>query len=273
MGRRWGWVWAAVLVCAATGWAAEPPPGRELYRDVRGRVVDPETKAPLAGVPVSLLYELTTTDADGRFVFEKVPLTHTAEVSLRVRSKGGFIIGCITVDVPVRYYPVAASVDGRFDIVIVDPSEDVEVVLQPQPLASEETDRYCGACHDNNPCVETASYEDVVKSGKDLRGIIVAEDEVEEFKKKLQLAGVRKDTYRKIRYQDTHPDGMNMDLIPRLDLEQYRGRYQKPEGLTLVDGKYVSCDTCHTRHMPTEQKQFVVMSYEQDNALCFQCHL
>lgn len=263
-------LWAAV----ATGaWGAEPPEGRELYRDVRGRVVDPETKEPLAGVPVSLLYEMTTTDASGRFVFEKVPLTHTAEVSLRVQSKSGLIIGCITVDVPVRYYPVAVAVDDRFDIVIVDPSEDVEVVLQPLPLAPSEVDRFCSSCHENNPCVETASYDDVIKSGKDLRGIIVPEDQVEEFKKRLQLAGVRKDTYRKIRYQDTHPDGMNMDLIPQLELEQYKGRYQKPQSLPLVDGKYVTCDTCHTRHMPTDQKQFVVKSYETDNALCYECHL
>ncbi len=271
--------WAAVvggmglLLTAGLAFTEPPPAGRELYHDVRGRVVDPETGEPLAGVPVSLLYEVTTTDEQGRFVFEKVPLTHTAEVSLRVKSRSGLIIGCVTVDVPVRFYPVAVAVEGRFDIVIADPSEDVELLLQPQPLPSQEVDRFCSSCHGNNPCLETASYEDVIKSGKDLRGIIVSEDEVEEYKETLRLKGVRKDTYRKLRYQDTHPDGMNMELIPQLDLEEYRGRYRKPDALTLVDDKYVTCDTCHTRHIPTEQKQFVVMSYEADNMLCYQCHL
>ena len=30
---------------------------------------------------------------------------------------------------------------------------------------------------------------------------------------------------------------------------------------------------CHTRHVPTEQKQYVVMPFEDDNALCYECHL
>jgi len=279
MGRRGVWAWLAMVL---TVWPTavialvvetEVPLERVLYRDVHGRVVDGETGTPLAGVPVSLLYEVTTTDESGRFVFEKIPLTHTAQVSLRVRSKSGLIIGCVTVDVPVRFYPVAASDGEKFDIVIADPREDEELELRLEPLPPSEVDRYCTACHDTNPCLETATYEDVVKTGKDLRGIVVAEDQVEEYKKKLVMLGLRKQTYSKIRYQDTHPDGMNMDLIPKLDLAEYKGAYQKPEGLYLLDDKYVTCDTCHTRHMPTDQKQYVVMSYEEDSQLCLKCHL
>ncbi|NOY44562.1 MAG: carboxypeptidase-like regulatory domain-containing protein [Deltaproteobacteria bacterium] len=279
MGRRGAWVWGAggllLWLVAVTAFGAGPavPPERALYRDVRGRVVDGETGEPMPGVPVSLLYEVTTTDCDGRFVFEKVPLTHTAQVSLRVRSKSGLIIGCVTVDVPVRFYPVAASEGEKFDIVIADPREDEELELRLEPLPSSEVDRYCTACHDTNPCLETATYEDVVKTGKDLRGIVVPEDQVEEYKEKLMMLGLRKQTYRKIRYQDTHPDGMNMEIIPKLDLAEYKGAYRKPEGLYLLDDKYVTCDTCHTRHMPTDQKQYVVMSYEEDSELCLKCHL
>jgi len=249
------------------------PVERVIYRDVTGQVLDGTTGAPLPGVVVSLLYEVAVTDEAGNFRFEKVPLTHTAEVSIRVQSKSGLIIGCITVDVPVRFYPAAASVDGKFDLEIVDPSAEVPVVLRLEPLPGDKVNETCGACHDSNPCTETATYEQVIQSGKDLRGIIVREDKIDEFKKQLLQQGLRRETYVKMRYQDTHPDGMNMELIPVLALEQYKGRYRKPEMLPLLDEKFVTCDTCHTRHVPAEHKQNVIMSYEEDNGLCFQCHL
>ena len=113
----------------------------------------------------------------------------------------------------------------------------------------------------------------MIHSGRDLRGIIVREDRVAQFKEELQKKGLRIDTYRKMRYQDTHPDGMNMEEIPKLDLEQYRGMYRKPQSLFLLDEKIVTCETCHTRHVPTEQKQYVVMPYETVNTLCTECHL
>ncbi len=277
--KRGGWFGWAVLWCCLWSFGAQAAQGdavpdeRVLYRDVTGRVVD-AAGTPQAGVPVSLLYETAVTDENGGFSFERVPLTHTAEVSLRVQSKNsGLIIGCITVDVPVRFYPVAASAGDAFAIEIVDPSADrpVELVLQPLPAA--QVDTRCARCHEDNPCLETATYQDVIHSGKDLRGIIVREDRIAQFKEELQKKGLRIDTYRKMRYQDTHPDGMNMEEIPKLDLEQYRGRYRKPEALFLLDGAYVTCETCHTRHVPTEQKQYVVMPYETVNTLCTQCHL
>ena len=279
-----GWVckvtkrmlWATggvVCLLVFMGAGPVPPPERMLYGQVRGRVVDPDTGRPLPGVSVSLLYESTITDANGRFVFDRVPLVHTTEVSLRVKSRSGLIIGCVTLDVPVRFYPVAVSVEGRFDMVIVDPSELVDVVLAPQPLGPDEVDRFCSNCHQNNPCLETATFEDVVRSGKDLRGIIVFEDEIEEKKKEFVLKGLRKSTYMKIRYQDTHPDGMDMSVITELALPGYKGKYKQPENLKLLEGRIVTCDTCHTRHIPTQYKQYVVMGYEIDNALCLECHL
>ncbi len=279
-----GWFWLAVrrvlwgvggMVCllAIAGAGPVPPPERMLYGQVRGRVVDPDTGQPVPEVPVSLLYETTTTDTGGRFVFDKVPLVHTTEVSLRVKSRTGLVIGCITLDVPVRFYPVAVSAGDRFDMVIVDPGDPGEVILEPQPLAPGEVDGFCSNCHQNNPCLETATFEEVVKSGKDLRGIVVFEDEVEEKKKEFMLKGLRKSTYMRIRYQDTHPDGMDMSVICSLDFPEYKGRYRQPENLKLFDGRIVTCDTCHTRHMPTQYKQYVVMSYEEDNLLCLECHL
>lgn len=275
--RSWsrGLVVAALLFVplAARGQESAVPAERVLYRDVGGQVHDAATGAPVAGVVVSLLYETAVTDEAGNFRFEKVPLTHTAEVSIRVQSKSGLIIGCIAVDVPVRFYPVAATAEGKFDIEIVDPSAEEPVVLRLESLPGDKVNETCGTCHDSNPCVETATYEQVIQSGRDLRGIIVREDKLEEFKKQLLQQGLRRETYIKMRYQDTHPDGMNMELIPLMGLEQYKSRYRKPESLPLLEDKFVTCDTCHTRHMPAEHKQYVIMSYEDDNGLCLQCHL
>jgi hypothetical protein len=268
---------AGLVLAVWTGGASAQetaiPPERVLYRDVAGTVVDAETGQPMPGVPVTLLYEVTVTDDAGAFRFEKVPLTHTAEVSLRIRSKEGLIIGCMTVDVPVRFYPIAASTDGKFDIAVIDPGEDRPVALRPKTLPPHEVTRYCGECHENNPCLETGSYQDVVRSGKDLRGIIVPEAEVRQFIDGLKQKGLREETYRKMRYQDTHPDEMNMGTLVLLALPQYKGQYAFPDSLRLLEERYVTCDTCHTRHVPTEQKHYVVESYEQDNQLCFNCHL
>jgi predicted CXXCH cytochrome family protein len=252
------------------------PPERLLYRDVKGRVVDTETGKPVSGVTVSLLYEVMVTDESGRFVFEKVPLRHTAEVSLRIQARSGPVIGCITLDVPVSFYPLAAEAGAggakKVAVEIIDPASDEGVELRLEPVGSGEVGEYCTRCHQSNPCLELSTFEEVIKSGKDLRGIIVFEDELEAFKKNLAQRGLRKTTYQAMRYQDTHPDDMNMATIVKLDLPQYRGQYAFPSELELLDGKFVTCDTCHTRHTPTAQKHYVKMPYEENNELCYACH-
>ncbi|MHB8764745.1 MAG: cytochrome c3 family protein [Deferrisomatales bacterium] len=273
------WGLAALLAASAVGWGpvvvaqerlAGPAPVE--YRDVAGRVVDAATGQPLAGVPVSLLHEVALTDESGGFRFEKIPLIHSAEVSLRVQNKNGVIIGCITVDVPVRFYPVAAAAEGKVAVVIADPLSSSPVELRLAPVGPDRIDDFCGVCHEPNPCLETATYDEVVRVSKDLRGIIVREEEVEAYKKKLFEQGLQKDLYRKMRYQDTHPGGMNMEVIPTLHLVQYQGKFRKPESLVLREGRFATCDTCHTRHLPTDQRHYVVLPFERENTLCFECH-
>lgn len=262
-----------MLLPLAAGAQQPPIPlERVVYQNISGQVVDAESGTPAPGVVVSLLYEVTVTDEAGRFLFEKVPLTHTAEVSVRVQSKTGLIIGCTSLDVPVRFYPLAAESEGRFAIAIVDPSAGEPVVLRLEPLEPQCVNATCGQCHDTNPCMEQATFQQVIQSGMDLRGIIVREDKIEEYRRQLLQQGLQRDTYVKMRYQDTHPDGMNMELIPILELEEYRGRFRKPTNLKLVEDKFVNCDTCHTRHVPTAQKHYVVMPYEQESQLCYECH-
>ena len=102
------------------------PLERAIYRDLRGRVVDAGTGQPVVGVVVSLLYEMAVSDSQGRFVFEKVPLTHGAQISVRVRNRSDILIGCVTLDVPVRFYPLAANWEETIEAVRTSLAESYE---------------------------------------------------------------------------------------------------------------------------------------------------
>jgi predicted CXXCH cytochrome family protein len=254
------------------------PDERILYADVKGRVVDDATGNPAPGIPVSLLYETIVTDAKGEFIFQKVPMLHTAEISLRVSTNEGTIIGCTTFDVPVKFYPLAASDGQRVDVKIIEPGIDANVELRLKAIGIETVGSYCGECHIGNPCVETQTFQHVVESGKDLRGIIVKESELEKFREQLMKLGLSKDTYRKIRYQDTHPDSLDMNQEVT-NIGRKAGLFQQPQSLALhvvnennVEHRYTVCDTCHTRHLPTAQRQFVLMPFDEQSELCYQCH-
>jgi predicted CXXCH cytochrome family protein len=249
-----------------------------MYADVTGRVVDDATGQPLAGIEVSLLYESVMTNEEGKFFFPNIPLVHSAEVSLRVSTEDGTIIGCTVFDVPVKFYPISASKDDKVVVEVIEPGVDTALELRLKPVSIEEVGDYCNSCHGNNPCVETSSFQEVVDEGKDLRGIVVKESVLERFREQLMQKGLSKASYQGLRYQDTHPDGMDMhEKVNATGM--YADQFKHTSMLKLrvvqkegVEHRYVECDTCHTRHVPTAQRQFVVMDFEEDSALCYQCH-
>ena len=111
----------ALLVFAYPYAANAAPAERTIYADVAGRVVDDATGQPLAGVEVSLLYESVETNAEGKFFFPKIPLVHSAEVSLRVSTEDGTIIGCTVFVVPVKFYPLSASGGDKVALEVIEP--------------------------------------------------------------------------------------------------------------------------------------------------------
>lgn len=267
-----------LFVGIAHGAERTTPSERALYADVAGRVLDDATGQPLSGIAVNLLYETVTTGKDGTFLFQKIPMVHTAQISTRVSTDEGIIIGCTTFDVPVRFYPLSAVNGKKVDVRVVEPGVETQYDLRLKQVDSAGIAAYCSSCHLENPCAETETFNSVVASGKDLRGIIVKESQLESFTNQLKQQGVAKESYSRIRYQDTHPDAMDMTFM-QAAVGRQSGQFNIPADLPLLEIKekettkrIVTCDTCHTRHVPTAQKQFAILSFGEDSELCYQCH-
>ncbi|PLX43923.1 MAG: hypothetical protein C0609_06900 [Deltaproteobacteria bacterium] len=269
------------LLCFASVYALEAgvDPDEITYADVAGRVVDDVTGEAVPGALVSLLYESVIADMDGKFSFKKVPTVHSSIISLQVSTETGVIIGCTSFDIPVKYYPLSAADGDGVDVVVIEPGRDefVELRLKHRDIAG--IDDYCFGCHELNPCAETATFGEVAgKKDKKLRGIVVKESELEKVREELMQLGLKKETYRKIRFDDTHPNSMNM-LAKATEVGPDAGLFQVPPELSLyeyvenkVEYKEVRCDTCHSRHVPTDNRQYILMPFEDESELCYQCH-
>ena len=272
--------WGALFLVASPSLAEEVLGQRVLYADIEGRVVDGATGQPAAGVSVSLLYETVVTDAAGGFRFQKVPTVHTSEISLQVATDNGMIIGCTSFDIPVGFYPIAASKGNKMEVKVVEPGIDKYVELKLWPVSQADLEEYCGECHTTNPCAEASTFQQVVATKKDLRGIVVKESELEAYREKLLKEGLKRDSYTKLRHQDTHPDGSDMnEVVTAVGTRANLFKQPSPD-LKLrvvmehdVEHRYVICDTCHTRHEPTKYRQFIVKEFEEQSTLCYECHL
>jgi predicted CXXCH cytochrome family protein len=252
-------------------------PEKGSYSEVKGKVVDDLTGASLGGAVVSLLYESVTTAADGTFTFGKIPTIHGSDITLRLATDEGLVTTCTTFNTPVSFYPISVTIGNKVDIQIIEPSKNSEILLRPKTVEIKDAGAYCADCHIKNPCMESSSFSIKVKSGNDLRGIIVKESQLENFKKELLEKGIDKNTYKKIRYKDTHP--YDIDLNSRVtDEGDLAGMHKHPTDLRLLDiageppKSMIVCDTCHTRHVQTPQRQYVVLPFEEESELCYQCH-
>ncbi|TLN21326.1 hypothetical protein FDZ71_03980 [bacterium] len=259
--------------CADATTAEKP-----LYADLDGLVVD-EAGNPVAGANVNLLYETTVTDGQGRFRFPKIPTIHTSGISMQVTNDAGVVIGCTNFDIPVKFYPIAATMGNKVGVVIVEPGAETSVKIAVKAVTIDQVNEYCSGCHIKNPCVETTTFGTVVKKDdKKLRGLVVKESELKSVREKFLKLGLAKESYRTIRHQDTHPDAIEMNSEVN-NSRNVKGVFRMPDKLTMriiyegdKEKRYVVCDTCHSRHSTTQQRQFVVLPFDEDSQLCYQCH-
>lgn len=274
MGRHLGTALRAGLLCLALfgGAGAQTPPAfEEPPGEVRGRVLD-AAGAPVAGAAVSLLDRATTSGADGAFRFEGVPRARLTELNVRIVDRTGTPVGCTTLSVPVRFYPLAATLGEGVAVAAASPGDGAMVELTLRPVPRAAIDAFCAACHGTNPCNQTQEYGEGGEKARALGGIAATEDELGGLRERLAQRGADRESFAGLRYRDAHPQALDMARAAAPTESGAPARFRLPPTLRLTDGARVTCDTCHTRHQPTPARRFAVLPFD-DNTLCVECHL
>lgn len=241
---------------------------------VKGRVIDSLTGKGVAGAKVSSLEKTVVTNEGGHFSIGGLNQRREAFVNFRVMNELGRIIGCASVPVEVSLEPLAANFENSFGATVVDFVKGGEAVITISP--STDLNEACAACHKANPCLAEAregeSWSDVTHLG----GAAITQAELESIKLKLARDGVSPEMYPNLRYQDAHPQNFNIAqraADSQSGADTSLGRFRMPDRLPLTDTGVATCDTCHTRHTPTEYQLFLRLDIVGDTLLCKQCHL
>jgi hypothetical protein len=238
-------------------------------RDINGVVVDMLSGEPVADAKVSLLDVTVISGADGRFTIKDVKEYHAIQMTARILTELDIIIGCSYFFIPTNYYPISANKDNKADVQIINMlKDDNEVVLKVAEYAKENIDRFCEKCHEGSPCLVREEYGKIANAKMKLTGMMVRQSELEKYIEDMKKKEMTIERYSKIRYADSHPK--NIDITMTKSFEE--GRVALPGDMALKEDKIITCDTCHTRHIPTEWGQFAIMDFLQEGAICTECH-
>jgi predicted CXXCH cytochrome family protein len=86
----------------------------------------------------------------------------------------------------------------------------------------------------------------------------------------MSAPGIDEAFYRTHRFRDLHP--VDMDMKALMKDKKKKTLLQPKIELPLLQGKRVTCDTCHTRHLPTPHGRYMVEEFREGNRLCVKCH-
>jgi hypothetical protein len=238
-------------------------------RDINGVVVDMLSGEAVADAKVTLLTgESVTAGKDGRFTFKDIDEYHAIQITVRITTDLDVIMGCSYFSVPTTYYPVTANKDNKIDVQIVNMKNDDEVVLKIGEYDKDNIDKFCTSCHESNPCLVEEEYGKFVKNKAELKGILIRRSQLEEYIEEMRTKRMTIERYKNVRYVDSHPNGIDITAS-----NSYTdGLTVLPDDLILKEGKIITCDTCHTRHIPTDWGQFVIMDFVQRESICIKCH-
>lgn len=281
IGRAIGVALAAALVASAAAgvWAEEKGagPGEKSEREAEqvktmtlgGRVFDGATGQAAAGASVSWLGETTVTDQSGRFSFSSVPQTRDAMLNFRIVTEAGGIVGCAFIPVPVSLQPVSARLGEKFAVEVVSTAGDsANVDITISEVKGAAVADACAVCHQPNPCLAAAKDGQGWSQVTHLGGLTVTEAEFESTKARVLAEGIRDEDYPNLRFQDAHPQKVNLAA----NIEAKPGLFKLPDALPLLEGGVSTCDTCHTRHEPTQNGLFLRLDMATQTLLCRQCH-
>ena len=256
-------------------------------RDIKGIVVDMLSGEAVPGATVSLLNVKVETGADGRFVFKGVNDYHAIQMTARIMTDLDVVIGCSYFFVPTTYYPISANKTEelpvknpanksekpvkivRSDVKIINMLESSEdIILKIADYSLGNVDKFCDKCHESSPCLIEEEYGKAADGKVKLKGLLVRQSELEKYIAKMKQETMNVERYSKIRYLDNHPS--DVDVTASVGYNE--GRIRLPEDMMLKEGKIIVCDTCHTRHVPTEWGQFVIMDFVKRESICLKCH-
>jgi predicted CXXCH cytochrome family protein len=240
---------------------------------VSGQVVHETDGTPVPGASVSLLGRSTTSDPQGRFTFSDVPRHRTTGINIRILNWRDEPVGCTTLDLPVPFYPVAAALGELVAVGLFTAEEDAPLVLSVAEVPATQVDAYCAECHKPNPCMDTPRYGEGGEEPKSLGGVGVRDEDLPAYKERLRSQPMDQEVFRGLRYQDAHPQAIDLRALLTDPEDRVGARFRMPERLSLLDGGRVTCDTCHTRHQPGADTPYLVMEFQSQNTLCLQCHL
>lgn len=253
---------------AATA-AGEEEPVRSV--SIRGRVVDDATGLPVPGARVSSFSGTVQSDGGGGFSLENIPAVRTAVINFRITDDDGSIIGCAYVTGKVALSPVAANKEGLVAVEVVGTEADAEnVLLRLVPANGTGINDYCMRCHKPNPCLMDPGTD--WSSVTHLGGEAVKQKEFEAIKAAIETDGIDAGKYPNLRYQDAHPQLVDIASVLKEGGKSPKGDFVSSEFLPLSENGIIVCDTCHTRHAPTDFQMFLRLDVVGENMLCRQCH-
>ena len=237
-------------------------------KDIKGLVVDMLSGEPVANATVALLKHKAVSGPDGRFTIKGVEEIHPLQITARITTDLDVIIGCSYFSVPTTYYPISANKGDKLDVQIVNAYDDKEVVLRIGTYSQENIDGYCSSCHERSPCL-IEEQVGISTTKTNLKGILVKQSRLDKYIEDMKKQSMTVERYKSIRYADSHPQSLDITLTEGFEA----GLITIPESLTLREEKIIICDTCHTRHIPTNWGQFVVNDYVQIDSICIKCHI
>ena len=250
---------ALSLAALASAQAPAPPPGGK----IAGKVTDAATGAPVAGATVSVLDKVATTDAAGKYALAGLPRTH--EIVFRVyraappstppappNPPNSWVFRDLTAAAPFLTAAAVAPAQGgkpaRVDIKVVTLTDGAAQVDFAVRDVGDDVNAYCRGCHPADERGPTALGPD----------------------EKIPAPAVDEAFYRTHRFGDVHPTGIDIKAL----IEQKRARnpLKMDPKAPLARGRVVTCDSCHTRHLPTPHGSYAIEDYRKGSALCQKCH-
>jgi len=248
---------AAAVALSLAGFALAQAPAPVLTARIAGTVTDAATGAPVPGATVAILDKVATTDDAGKYTLAGLPRTH--DISFRVYREAAppappksWVYRDLKAAAPFLTASAVAPAQGagpaKVDIRVVSVAGESTQVDFAIKDVGDDVNAFCRGCH-------PADERGPAALGPD---------------EKIPPPAVDEAFYRTHRFGDVHPTGI--DLKALIEQKKARNPLRAAPTAPLARGRVVTCDSCHTRHLPTPHGRYAIDDFQKGSALCQKCH-